>query len=88
MRQRKSSVISTGINGRVTQISDLKNELSKNSRQCQNKINKQEAQFNSLQNQNAQLKGLLDPKLLVNVRSRAVKTSLKVNSQSRIKGGT
>ena len=58
----------------------------KNSRQHQNKMDKQEAQINSLQSQNEQLRGLLEPKLLVNAISQAVTTSLKVNSQSVYKG--
>ena len=76
-RQSKSSATSSGIDAKVDQISSLENKLSKNSRQWQNKINKQEAQIINLQNQNTQLKGLLDPKLLVNVISQAVTTSLK-----------
>ena len=51
-----------------------------------NKINKQEAQINSLQNQNDQLRGLLDPTLLVDAISQAVTTSLKVNSKLVNKG--
>ena len=69
MIQRKSTVTSKDIDTEVNQISDLESKLSKNSRQHQNKINKQEAQINSLQNQNTQLKGLLDPTLLVDVIS-------------------
>ena len=86
-KQSNSSVTFTGINAEVSQISDLESKLSKNSRQCQNKIYKQEAQINSLQNQNDQLRGLLDLKLMVNVISQAVTTSLKVNSQPVSKGG-
>ena len=51
------------------------------------KINKQEAQINSLQNQNTQLKGLLELKLLVDAISLPVTTSLKISSQSISKGG-
>ena len=54
--------------------------LSKNSRQNQKKINWQEAQITSLQNQNKQLQGLLVPKLLVNAISQEVTTSLKLGS--------
>ena len=65
----------------------LRNRLSENSRQHQNKINKQEAQINSLQNHDTQLKGLLGTKLLVDAISQAVTTSLKINSQPMGKGG-
>ena len=71
----------------MNQISDLESKLSKKSRQHQNKINGQEAQIIILQSQNTKLKGLLDCKLLVNVISQAVTTSLKVNSQPMSKGG-
>ena len=81
-RQIKSSATSSGIDAEVSQISDLQDKLSKNSRQWQNKINKCEAQISSLPNQNTQLKGLLDPTLLVNAISQAVTASLKINSQS------
>ena len=47
----------------------------------------QEAQINSLQNKNEQLRGLLEPKLLINDISQAVTASLKVNSQPVNKGG-
>ena len=50
VKQSKSSVNSTDIDAKVSQVSDLACKLSKNSRQWQNKINKQEAQINSLQN--------------------------------------
>ena len=70
-----------------SQISNFGSKLSKNSRQHQNKINKQEAQINSLQNQNEQLRGLLDPMLLVSAISQSVTTSLKMNSQPVSKGG-
>ena len=77
-----------GINAEVSQIQDTGSKLSKNSRQWQNKINSQEAQINSLQNQNDQLRGLLDPKLLVDAIIQAVTTNLKVNSQPVSKDGT
>ena len=48
VRQRKSSVTSTGIIAEVSQIGDRDNKLSKNSRQWQNQINKQEFKINSL----------------------------------------
>ena len=86
-RQSKFSITSKGTDTEGSQISDLDSKLSKNSRQQQNKINKQEAQINSLQNQNNQLRGLLDSELLVNAISLAVTTSLKVNSQPMSKGG-
>ena len=47
----------------------------------------QEAQIKSLQTQTKQLKGLLDPNLLVNAISQAVTTSLKVGLQLTSKGG-
>ena len=84
-KQSKSSVASVGINAEISQIGS---QLSNNSRQQQNKINKQVAQINSLQNQNEQLRGLLNPKLLVDSISHAVTTSLKVNSQPMTKGGS
>ena len=65
----------------------LKESCQKNSRQCQNKIDQQEAQIKSLQNQNQQLQGLLDPKLLVSAISQAVTTGLKLGSQLTSKGG-
>ena len=46
----------------------------------------QEAQIKSLQAQNQQLQGLLDPKLLVNAISQAVTTSLKMGLQLTNKG--
>ena len=69
-RWSKSSVTSKGIDTEVNQISDLESKLSKNSRQHQNKSNRQEAQINSMQNQNPILEnpslpswhqGLMDP---------------------------
>ena len=86
-KQSKSSVTSTGIDTEVSQVRDSGCELTKISRQHQNKINKQEAQINSLQNQNEQCRGLLDPKLLVDAISQTVTTSLKVNSLPVKKGG-
>ena len=47
----------------------------------------QEAQIKSLQTQNQQLQGLLDPKLLVSVISQAVTTSLKLGPQLTSEGG-
>ena len=47
----------------------------------------QEAQIKSLHTQNKQLQGLLDQKLLVNVISQAVTTSLKLGSELTSKGG-
>ena len=76
-----------GIDTEVNWSRDLENRLSKTSRQCQNKINRQEAQISSLQVQNLQLKGLLDYKALVNTISQAVTTSLKLSSQPANKGG-
>ena len=46
----------------------------------------QEAHIKSLQNQNKQLQGLIDPKSLVNAISQAVTTSLKMGSQPTVKG--
>ena len=83
-----SSATTMSIDSEVNQIGDLEGRLSKNSRQCQNKINKQEAHIKSLQSQNQQLQSLLDPKLLVNAVSQAVATSLKLGSQPTHKGGT
>ena len=47
-RQSISYFTTKGIDTEVNQISDSENRLSKNSRQCQNNINKQEAQISSL----------------------------------------
>ena len=47
----------------------------------------QEAHIKSLQTQNQQLQGLLEPKSLVNAISHAVTTSLKMGSQLTVKGG-
>ena len=44
--------------------------------------------MNILQNQHNQLRGLLDPMLLVDAISQAVTTSLKVSSQLLDKGST
>ena len=87
VKQSKSSVASTGINAEISQINDSGSKLSKNSRQHKNNIDKQEAQINSLQSQNKQLRGLLDPQLLVYTFSQTVTTSLKVTSQLGNKGG-
>ena len=90
-RQSQSSVSSAtnmSIDFEVNWIGDVEGKLSKNSRQCQNKITKQETQIKSLQNQNQQLQSLLDPKLLVNVVSQAVTISLKLGSQLTHKGST
>ena len=46
----------------------------------------QEAHIKSLQNQNKQPQGLLDPKLLVNAISQAVTTCQKMESQLTGKG--
>ena len=86
-KQSRSSAATTNIDSNVNLINETEGKLSKNSRQCQNKINQQEAQIKSLQNQNQQLQGLLDPKLLVNAISQAVTTSLKLGSQSTAKVG-
>ena len=80
VRQSKASATSSGIDAEVHQISSIENKMSKNSRQWQNKINKQEAQLSSLQNQNNQLKGFLDPKLLVDAISQPVTTGLRITS--------
>ena len=87
VKQSKSSVTSTHIDAKISQIR-LKEQAVENSRQQQNKIDKQEAQINSLQSQNEQLRGLLDPMLMVSAISQAVATSLKLNSQRVNKGGT
>ena len=76
-KQRKSSVTCMGIDVEVSQIRDFGSKLSKNSRQWQNQISRQEALINSLQNQNEQLRDILVPKLLVHAISQAVTTSLK-----------
>ena len=86
-RQRKSSATSSGINTEVNQISEPENRPSKIPDSEKTKLNKQEAQIYTLQNQNTQLKGLLDPTLLVDVITQAVTTSLKISSQSISKGG-
>ena len=68
-----------GINAEISQIGG---KLSKKSREWENEIDQEEAQTNDLQNQNKQLRGLLDPKLL------AVTINWKVNSQPVTKGGS
>ena len=85
-RQRKSSATSSGINAKVSEVRDLEAKLSNNSRQWQHRINQQEAQISSLHEQNKQLKGLLDPKVLVNAISQAVTTGLKISSHQMGKG--
>ena len=90
VRQNQSSASSataTSINFNVSLVNETEGKLSKNSRQHQNKVNQQEAKIKSLQNQNQQLQGLLDPKSLVNVISQAVATGLKLGSQLTSKGG-
>ena len=76
VKQSKSSATSLGIEAEVSEIRGLENKLSKNSRQQQHMINKQKAQINNLHEQNKQLKGLLDLKVLVDAISQAVTTSL------------
>ena len=77
----KSSAMSSGMDAEVSEIKGLEAKLSKNSRQWQHAINKQEAQISSLQDKNKQLKGLQDLKVLVDAISQAVTTSLKISSQ-------
>ena len=81
-----SATTSLSIETSVSLIKGTEEKLSKNSRQQQNQINMQEAHIKSLQNQNEQLQGLLDPNSLVNVISQAVTTSLKMGSQLTVKG--
>ena len=85
-QSQSSATTSLSIETSVRSIRGTEEKLSKNSRQCQNKINMQEAHIKSLQNQNKQLQGLLDPKSLVNIISQAVTTSLKMGSQPTVKG--
>ena len=73
-----SATTSSIIDINVSLVKEHEGKLSKNSRQWQNKINMQEAQIRSMQTQNQQLQGLLDPKLLVSAISQAVTTSLKL----------
>ena len=73
-----SAATSSSIDTDVNLIKEDEGKLSKIPRQQQNKINMQEAQIKSLQTQSKQLQGLFDPKLLVNVISHAVTTSLKL----------
>ena len=56
-----SATTSLSIDTNVSLIKEDERKLSKNSRQHQNKINMQDAKIKSLQTQNKQLKGLLDP---------------------------
>ena len=81
-----SAATSSSIDTNVSLIKESDSKLSKNSQQQQNKINMQEAQIKSLQTQNQQLQGLLDPKLLVSTISQAMTTSLKLGSQPTGKG--
>ena len=82
-----SSAITTSIDAYIHWISETEGKLSKNLRQCQNKINQQDAQIKSLQNQNQQEQGLLDSKQLLNVISQAVVPGLKLCSQPTSKSG-
>ena len=86
MRQSKSSATSSGIDAEVSEIQGLEAKLSNNSRQWQHTINKQEAEISSLQDENKQLKGLLDPKVSVDAISQAVTTGQK-SIQLSSKGG-
>ena len=65
-----SAATSLSIKTSVSSIRETEEKLSKNSRQWQNKINMQEAHIKSLQNQNKQLQGLLNLKLLMNALVR------------------
>ena len=51
-----------------------------NSRQCQNNINKQDTQINSLGAQNEELRRLLDSKIFVDAISQVVASSMKLTS--------
>ena len=86
VRQSKSFATSLGINTEVSEIRGLEAKLPNNSRQWQHTINKQEAQISSLQDKNKQLKGLLDPKVLVDAIIQAVTASLII-TQLTSKGG-
>ena len=87
-RQNPSSASSATTSNIESEVNLVRDKLSKNSRQQQNKINQQEAQIKSLQTQTQQLQGLLDPKSLVSAISQAVSTSLKLGLQPNTKGGT
>ena len=82
-----SFATTSNIQSEINLIRRTKDKLSKNSRQHQNVINRQEAQIKSLQTQNQQLQCLLDPKSLASVISQAVSTSLKLGLQPNTKGG-
>ena len=82
-----STATITSIDSNVNLNNESEEKLSKNSRQHQSKINQQDAQIKSLQNQNQQLQGLLDPELLVNAINQAVATGLKLGLQLTTKGG-
>ena len=89
-RQSQSSATSattSSTDSNVNLVKETEGKLSKNSRQCQNKINQQEAQIKSLHTQTQQLQGLHDPKSLVSTISQAVATGLKLGSQLTNKGG-
>ena len=58
--------------------------LSKNSRQGQNKISQQASQISSLEAQNRKLGQLLEPKLLVEMITHTVASSLKMDKTTKL----
>ena len=58
-------------------------ELSKNSRQRQNKINQQASQISSLEAQNRKLSQLLKPNFLVETNTQALASSLKMGTNTK-----
>ena len=79
-RQSKASATSPGKDAEVSKIGGLEAKFSKNFRQWQHTNHKQEEQISSLQDKNKQLKGLLDPKVLVDAISQAVTPAWKLPS--------
>ena len=62
-------------------------ELSKNSRQRQNRIDQQAAKISSLEAQNQKLAQLLEPKFLVETITKAVASNLNINEGNKPQQG-
>ena len=58
-------------------------QLSKNSRQKQNKIDQQASHISNLEGQNKELGQLLEPKFLVGTFTQAVASSLKMDKTAK-----
>ena len=64
-------------------ISEVSQELSKNSQQRQHKIDQQATKISSLEAQNQKLAQLLEPKFLVETITKAVASNLNINMDKK-----